>query len=272
MSVINKKPYIETVLSSITKENLAKLIGLVNGGEGNVVFKSYINTSYAFSTDDKGVKRIVLETKDKVFTGYLIYNNSHCVIVAYDSSLSQNLKIVKLDYANDKYELVNEDLTINEFRRLIEGRTTNLIVEANDVEGNTNKNATEILETIEIDGTVYSVNKKVKLWENETPNATFSNTDDIEVPNMSNFEYLILGFKHYAGNDRVVEFKSFKYSSGCLMPFNSIFVNGYFVSRAITLVNATTIKFTDGYFSGTGTTSDDACVPIVLYGVNKIAS
>lgn len=157
MSVINKKPYIETVLETLTKSNLSTLIGLVNGGEGNVTFKSYINTSYAMSTDDKGIKRIILETKDNVFTGYLIYNNSHCVIVAYDSSVNQNLQIVKLDYANDKYKIIDEELSINEFRRLVEGRTTNLVVEANDVVANPTGSATAKLQKITVDGETYSV-------------------------------------------------------------------------------------------------------------------
>lgn len=157
MSVINKKPYIEGVLESLTKQNLSTLIGLVNGGEGNVVFKSYINTSYAFSTDDKGIKRIIFEAKDKIFTGYLIYNNSHCVIIAYDNAMvSQKLKIVKVDYEFDRYEIIDEELSIEEFRRLIEGRTTNLVVEANDVSANPELVGTEDeLTGIEIDGVKY---------------------------------------------------------------------------------------------------------------------
>lgn len=78
--------------------------------------------------------------------------------MAYDNNFKQNLKIVKLDYANDKYEIVDEELTIDEFRRLIEGRTTNLTVEANDVVANPTLAGTEDkLGAIEIDGTKYKV-------------------------------------------------------------------------------------------------------------------
>lgn len=158
MSTINKKPYIQSVLESLTQDNLTSLIGLVNGGEGAQIFRSFINTSYNLTTDDEGIKRIVLEAKDEVYTGYLIFTDTYCVVVAYNGPLSQKLKVLVLDYEADTYEIVDEELSIEEFRRLIEGRTTNLIVQANDVVANPTLAGTEdVLTGLQVDGTKYAV-------------------------------------------------------------------------------------------------------------------
>ena len=154
MSVINKKPFIASVVESLTKEQLASLNTLLNGAS-TTIFRSYLNTSYPFSTSDKGVSHCVFEAKDKVFTGYLLYNNSYCVLVAYEGK-SQKLKMLKLDYANDKYEIVNEELDIEEFRRVVENVAVNVTIEGNDVSANPELAGTEsVLTGIEIDGTKY---------------------------------------------------------------------------------------------------------------------
>lgn len=156
MSVLNRKPYIESVVESLSNLQLGTLATILNGAE-STIFRSFINTDYPITTEDKGVSHCVLETKDKVFTGYLLFNNSYCVLVSYET-ISQKLKIVKINYANDTYEIVDEELNINEFRRIVEDRKVNVTIDSNDVSANPELAGTEAkLTGIEIDGTKFKV-------------------------------------------------------------------------------------------------------------------
>lgn len=119
MSVINKKPFISKILEETSDADLAVLNGLLNGASASL-FKSFINNTYAITSDDKGANHCVLEAKDKVFTGYLLYNDLHCVLVAYEGK-SQKMFSVVLDLANDAYEIIDEELSIFEFRQLVQG-------------------------------------------------------------------------------------------------------------------------------------------------------
>ena len=127
MSVLNRKPYVQSVLGSLTDAQTTSLATLIDGAS-ETLFRSFVNVSYPLTTSDKGVAHCVLETKDKVFTGYLVFNNTYCVLFAYNDN--QEMDIVKIDYANDKYELVNEELNITEFRACLEERK-----EGQDVDG-----------------------------------------------------------------------------------------------------------------------------------------
>lgn len=154
MSVINKKPYIQKAVESLSQENLEALQTLVNGAT-STLFRSYINPSYVFTEDDKGVAHCVLETPDNVFTGYLIYTDTYCVLVCYNGEKTQKMFTIKLDYENKKYSTVDEDLNINEFRRIVESHITNLTIDNNDVVANPSGALTDELNGIKIDGTNY---------------------------------------------------------------------------------------------------------------------
>lgn len=121
MSVINKKPYIETVLETLSAVNLATLKSLINGS-ANAIFRSFINKDCPMTEDDAGIKHLVLETKDAIFTGYLIYTENYCVLFAYDG-LSQKMRIVNIDYVNSAYTIIKEELSINELRRVLDDAT-----------------------------------------------------------------------------------------------------------------------------------------------------
>ena len=129
MSVINKKPYAQSVLDTLSAENISSLKTLLNGAS-TTLFRSFINNSNPITASDKGVSHCVLEAKNVVFTGYLIFNNSYCVLFAYQEK-SQKMQIVELDYENSEYSLIEEELSIEELRRIIEDKS----IEAGDVEG-----------------------------------------------------------------------------------------------------------------------------------------
>ena len=121
MSVINRKPYIETVLETLSAANLATLKSLINGS-ANAIFRSFINKDCPMTADDAGIKHLVLETKDAIFTGYLIFTDDYCVLFSYDG-LSQEMRIVDIDYEKKEYEIIKEELSINELRRVLDDTT-----------------------------------------------------------------------------------------------------------------------------------------------------
>ena len=116
MSVINKKPYIESVLGSLTQKQKDDLQDLINGAAS--IFRSYINLTAPITSDDKGVNHCVLEAKDKVFTGYLVYTDDYCVMFAYNGN-SQAMQIVELYPTVDGYKIIDEELSVFEFRTYV---------------------------------------------------------------------------------------------------------------------------------------------------------
>ena len=124
MSTINKKPYINTVLESLTPEEKATLKSLINGEGDAPVFRSILPYgSPKLTASDKGIKRVDLEVStllaSNVYRGYLIYNDSLCVLIVYYSFKNQGLKLIKLELGNDgfwEYNLKPCELGIVELR------------------------------------------------------------------------------------------------------------------------------------------------------------
>ena len=117
MSVYNKTPYIVSVLSSLTQE-LQNALQVLIDTKSEPKLYSLINDDYKITTSDKGVNFVQLECKDKVITGYLVYNNTYCVIFGFNAS--QKVEIYNVDYANRKIEKVEEECSILEFRAVLE--------------------------------------------------------------------------------------------------------------------------------------------------------
>lgn len=120
MSKIQAKPYIEKVVATLTEAQRTSLLSLINGSDQTPAFRSLVNTNNLITGADEGVSHIVLETWNKTYTGYLLYNDTYCVLVAYSNN-TQELNIVKINLANRTYNLVKEVLTILEFRYIVGG-------------------------------------------------------------------------------------------------------------------------------------------------------
>lgn len=119
MSKIQAKPFTEKVIGTLTDELKTTLVGLVNGSNQTPAFRSMINTTNYITGADKGkVQHIVLETWNKTYTGYLIYNDTYCVLIAYANN-TQDLCIVNINLTNQTYTLVKEVLTILELRFIL---------------------------------------------------------------------------------------------------------------------------------------------------------
>lgn len=102
MSVIDKKPFINSVLESLTTEQVASLKQLINGQGAATVFRSLIEGSPAkLTATDKGVAAVKLELSGNpaqtVYDGYLIYNNTYCVLVAYSGEKNQQLTLIEME-------------------------------------------------------------------------------------------------------------------------------------------------------------------------------
>ena len=121
MSKIQGKPFTEKVIGSLTDELRESLLGLVNGSNQTPAFRSMINANnYITGADKDKVQHIVLETWNKTYTGYLIYNDTYCVLIAYANN-TQDLCIVNINLTNQTYALVKEVLTILELRFILGG-------------------------------------------------------------------------------------------------------------------------------------------------------
>jgi len=125
MSVINKYPFINTLLGSLTSEQLKDLNDCINGQyEGSVVFRTLKSWGNSLLTEsDKGIYPIQLELNGPAATtlpGYLVYTDNYCVLISYANDDACKLTIVNITMpetgSDIKWEYVSESLTVNELR------------------------------------------------------------------------------------------------------------------------------------------------------------
>lgn len=116
MSVINKKPYIASVIEALSEDELASLKDLINGGQDVADFYSLINDDYSINEVEDEVSLVNLETKEGVFTGYLIWKSGLKVLLSFEATDKQSMKILQIDATNKTYSLVEQKLSINELR------------------------------------------------------------------------------------------------------------------------------------------------------------
>lgn len=113
MSVIRKKPFIESVIEDLTDEQKASLLSVMNGS-GNTIDASFTNLPEA----DVAPVLFQLEPNN-LKTGILIQAETYDVLLAYHRF--QDMQIYKLDLSKFTYEKINEYLDINELRRTVTG-------------------------------------------------------------------------------------------------------------------------------------------------------
>ena len=125
MSTINKKPYIKSLLESMSAEDLQTLSTLIDGGGNQVPIRRTMNlpsgNKTMISSDDKGVSLCSLEVNYSVMIGYLIYNDDYCCLIHFSDS--PNLKIFDIDTLNDSLKTIDEALSVVELRSEINGIT-----------------------------------------------------------------------------------------------------------------------------------------------------
>lgn len=127
MSVLRKKPFVEELLEALTTDEIVRLSSIINvKGEPEVVDlgltgNNPLPSSAPASIEDR-IKLINLVlSPSSVYTGILIYHSTdYCALigtVAYENDI---IKLFKLDVAKRKAEPINEKLTADELRRVID--------------------------------------------------------------------------------------------------------------------------------------------------------
>lgn len=115
MSRVQAKPYIESVIGSLSDEQKSALKSLINGYSKTPTFRSLTNKSHAITTDDKGVKFVALEMPDGVETGYLMYTDTYCALASFHEN-TQEMNLWEIDVTGQTCERVDEELSILELR------------------------------------------------------------------------------------------------------------------------------------------------------------
>lgn len=124
MSVINKYPFINSLLTSLSSDELTILNQCINGEAASPIFKTLKSWgSSVLSSSDKGIYPINLEMNGPsalTYQGYLIYNDDWCVLISYPNDNACKLTIIDITMPESgsdiKWEIVPETLTINELR------------------------------------------------------------------------------------------------------------------------------------------------------------
>lgn len=151
MSILRKIPKIEQVLDNMSLESLKRLESLINSGNGATetytLFGGENKLNYV--NKDLGVWycNIELERNKSVETGFLIWESTtKALFISYD--ITQCLKEYEIDLTNYTYIKINEKLSIEEFRRVLEDNINKEVVHI-DTTGNV-----EVGKNLVVDGKV----------------------------------------------------------------------------------------------------------------------
>lgn len=151
MSILRKVPKIEQVLDNMSIESLKRLESLMNSGNGATetytLFGGENKLNYV--NKDLGVWycNIELERNKSVETGFLIWESeTKALFVSFD--ITQCLKEYEIDLTNYTFVLINEKLSIEEFRRVLEDNINKEVVHI-DTTGNV-----EVGKNLVVDGKV----------------------------------------------------------------------------------------------------------------------
>lgn len=122
MSVINKTPLINEILSGLDEDQLLDLKACINGDGPDFVFRSLKPNSPAALTEaDYGVTPVKLELNFvrgglSLYKGYLIYTEAMCFMICYTGDANQGLMILRINPSKFEAEITNGSLTITELR------------------------------------------------------------------------------------------------------------------------------------------------------------
>ena len=151
MSILRKIPKIEQVLDNMSIESLKRLESLMNSGNGATETYTLFGgeNKLNYTNKDLGVWycNIELERNKSVETGFLIWESeTKALFISYD--ITQCLKEYEIDLTTYTFVLINEKLSIEEFRRVLEDNINKEVVHI-DTSGNV-----EIGKNLVVDGKV----------------------------------------------------------------------------------------------------------------------
>lgn len=151
MSILRKIPKIEQVLDNMSLESLKRLESLMNSGNGATETYTLFGGENKLNYENKDLGvwycNIELERNKSVETGFLIWESqTKALFISYD--ITQCLKEYEIDLTTYTYVKINEKLSIEEFRRVLEDNINKEVVHI-DTTGNV-----EIGKNLVVDGKV----------------------------------------------------------------------------------------------------------------------
>ncbi len=151
MSILRKIPKIEQVLDNMSIESLKRLESLMNSGNGATETYTLFGGENKLNYENKDLGvwycNIELERNKSVETGFLIWESqTKALFVSFD--ITQCLKEYEIDLTNYTYVKINEKLSIEEFRRVLEDIINKEVVHI-DTTGNV-----EVGKNLVVDGKV----------------------------------------------------------------------------------------------------------------------
>ena len=138
MSILRKVPKIEQVLDNMSLESLKRLESLINSGNGATETYTLFGGENKLNYENKELGvwycNIELERNKSVETGFLIWESqTKALFISFD--ITQCLKEYEIDLTNYSYTKINEKLSIEEFRRVLEDNINKEVVHI-DTSGN----------------------------------------------------------------------------------------------------------------------------------------
>ena len=135
MSTINKKPFIKKLLASMGENDLVTLSTLMDGeGDQAAIFRTLNIREFGnrlhITETDLGVHLCDLEIGTSLFKGYLIYNETYCVLLQFTDF--QRIQMFKIGDDKLSYDIVDEYLDINELRSELDDRAEIIMPEGNN--------------------------------------------------------------------------------------------------------------------------------------------
>lgn len=184
MSILRKIPKIEQVLDNMSIESLKRLESLMNSGNGATETYTLFGgeNKLNYTNKDLGVWycNIELERNKSVETGFLIWESeTKALFISYD--ITQCLKEYEIDLTNYTFVLINEKLSIEEFRRVLEDNINKEVVHI-DTTGNV-----EIGKNLVVDGKVI-LNGKADLVDTSGNELISGGSSFINVEDYIDFE------------------------------------------------------------------------------------
>lgn len=151
MSILRKIPKIEQVLDNMSLESLKRLESLMNSGNGATDTYTLFGGENKLNYENKDLGvwycNIELERNKSVETGFLIWESeTKALFISFD--ITQCLKEYEIDLTNYSYVKINEKLSIEEFRRVLEDNINKEVVHI-DTSGNV-----EVGKNLVVDGKV----------------------------------------------------------------------------------------------------------------------
>ena len=198
MSILRKVPKIEQVLDNMSLESLKRLESLMNSGNGATETYTLFGGENKLNYENKDLGvwycNIELERNKSVETGFLIWESqTKALFISFD--ITQCLKEYEIDLTNYSYTKINEKLSIEEFRRVLEDNINKEVVHI-DTSGNV-----EVGKNLVVDGKVI-LNGKEDLVDT-SGNVLISGgggSGDADVVLELNNEDSMTVFNHYGHN------------------------------------------------------------------------